>query len=468
MIPHLKIAARNMMRNTRRSIMTISAIAVGAAAMLCFGQFVAETVLEFQTGVVRNSGHLAVFRKGYYDFGGGNPAAYGLDDYRTVIALVKDDRILGPMASVVTPRIDLNGVAGNFSANASKTFFGVGVVPDDFTAMRRWDAYGLYHDFPPLVTGLDARDPTVGVVGVGVARVLGVCAPLKIANCPSPPQLQSAAQADGAAPSIDLGQLASRDLVSAAPSQEGVKIDLLTATASGAPNVATLFVRSAESQGIRELDDNYVRLHFDLAQQLLYGRGEPKAVSVVIQLRKTADLATARQQLEKIISERGLDLEVRDFKELNPFYQQGTQFLSALFAFMATIMAVIVLFTVVNTMSMTVMERTHEIGTNRAMGVRRSDVRWQFVLEGSMLGGLGATLGLLLAQLVGWGVNLLHISIALPGSAQSSQLKLLTNLEVAPLMVAVWVVLLLAAIVAALIPANKAASLRVVDALRHT
>ena len=32
-----------------------------------------------------NGGHLTVFRKGYFDFGAGNPAAYSIDDYQTVI-----------------------------------------------------------------------------------------------------------------------------------------------------------------------------------------------------------------------------------------------------------------------------------------------------------------------------------------------------------------------------------------------
>ena len=60
-------------------------------------------------------------------------------------------------------------------------------------------------------------------------------------------------------------------------------------------------------------------------------------------------------------------------------------------------MGVIVLFAVVNTMTMNVMERTNEIGTIRAMGVRRSGIRRQFLVEGSMLGAIGATVGVVLA-----------------------------------------------------------------------
>ena len=52
-------------------------------------------------------------------------------------------------------------------------------------------------------------------------------------------------------------------------------------------------------------------------------------------------------------------------------------------------MGVIVLFAVVNTMTMNVMERTNEIGTIRAMGVRRDGIRAQFVAGGRLLGAIG-------------------------------------------------------------------------------
>ena len=74
---------------------------------------------------------------------------------------------------------------------------------------------------------------------------------------------------------------------------------------------------------------------------------------------------------------------------------------SAIFLFISLIMGVIVLFTVVNTMGTSVVERTSEIGTAPgAMGLRRGGVRRMFVLEGAMLGVLGATVGVALGQLV--------------------------------------------------------------------
>ena len=59
---------------------------------------------------------------------------------------------------------------------------------------------------------------------------------------------------------------------------------------------------------------------------------------------------------------------------------------------------IIVMFTVSNTMNMAVLERTVEIGTLRAMGVRRSGIQRIFVVEGVLLGLTGALMGLVIAQ----------------------------------------------------------------------
>ncbi len=161
-----------------------------------------------------------------------------------------------------------------------------------------------------------------------------------------------------------------------------------------------------------------------------------------------------------------LDLEVRDFGELTPFYGQVVQLFSGIFLFIALVMGVIVLFAVVNTMTMNVMERTNEIGTTRAMGVRRRGIRWQFVVEGSMLGAIGAIVGVILAALITFGVNHAGLTWTPPGNASAIPLRL--DLFGRPLLViGTWLGLVLVATLAALIPANRAAKLPVVDALRH-
>jgi putative ABC transport system permease protein len=466
----LKVAFRNILRNRRRSAMTGSAVAVGALALLVFGAFTTYLFASFQTNLVQRIGHLTVFEKGYFLFGAGNPAAYGIGHYQRVMDLIVNDPDLKQMIAVITPTQSVVGIAGNFEGenDAAKTFIGVGVVPADRDRMRQWNEFGAGRVWPPD-TRFSGDDESVGLIGGGVARILGLCVPLKIAGCPAPPTaarrttVAANAQADP-----EIGDLARRDIAASEPGAANVmpRVDLLSATANGAPNVVSLRVAGLDAQGVKELDDNYIAMQLGLAQQLVYGRGEHKATGIVLQLRRSEDLRPARARLTALLKQNNLDLEAHDFAELTPFYVQVLGLFGSIFLFIAVIMGVIVLFAVVNTMTMNVMERTNEIGTIRAMGVRRRGIRRQFVVEGAMLGAIGATLGLVLAAIVAASVNHAGFTWNPPASVNFIPLRL--ELFGRPvLVIGTWLGLTLVATIAALIPANRAAKLPVVDALRH-
>jgi putative ABC transport system permease protein len=207
-------------------------------------------------------------------------------------------------------------------------------------------------------------------------------------------------------------------------------------------------------------------MHFALAQKLLYGRGERQAVGIIVQLHRTEDLARVRARLAALFAAHHLDLEIRDFADREPFYRQAVGMFSAIFLFIALIMGVIVLFTVVNTMGMSVVERTNEIGTARAMGLQRAGVRRLFVLEGTLLGAFGASVGVLLGQVIAVLFNHTGAMWTPPGQAAPSPLEVLTS-GMQPLLIGAWLLLIVIATLAAVVPANRAARLKVVDALRH-
>lgn len=463
----LKIALRNILRNRRRSLMTGSAVAAGALATLLFGGFAAYIFAGLETNNVQRIGHLTVFRSGYFLFGAGNPASYGIDHYRDVMTLIGTDPVLQPMLNVMTPTQSLLGIAGNFSGenDASKTFIGAGLIPSDRNRMRRWDEFGTGATFPADAR-LSDQDETRGLIGFGLARILGLCGSLKLQDCPSIPA--AAAAPDKAVPVVnqDLGELARRDADGTEHSSTAPHIELLAATAGGAPNVVRLTVGGAEPQGVKELDDNYIAMPLALAQQLVYGRGEHKVTGIVLQFHRSEDMPTARARLTTLFHDHHLDLDVRDFGELTPFYGQAVKLFSAIFVFIALVMGVIVLFAVVNTMTMNVMERTNEIGTVRAMGVRRGGIRSQFIAEGFVIGAIGATIGAALAFFIAALVNHGGLTWTPPGNANPVPLHVAVSSSPG-LVIGAWVGLVLIATIAALMPANSAARLSVVDALRH-
>jgi len=465
----LKIATRNLFRNTRRSITTLGTITIGAAAVMVFGAYITYIQYGVQTNAVQQTGHLQVFRNGYFAFGTASPGAWGIDRYSTVLSLIKNDQALHRLSAVITPIQSLAGIAGNFENNTSKTFLGVGFVPSERDRMKQWDEYGteprgLKH------SGLTDDDLAKGVTGMGLVRILGLCERLHLDSCSraiQPPSAPSEFAGEDPQPSANLADLASLDKPEGdAATNVTPTIDLLAATAGGAPNVVSLQVASVEIQPFKELDDNYVGMNIGLAQDLIYGRGEHKATGIVLQLHRTEDLGAARARLSSLFKERGLDLEVRDFTDLNPQYNQIVGLFRSIFSFITLIIGIVVLFTVSNAMSMSVIERTGEIGTTRAMGVRRQGIREQFLVEGSVLGAIGATVGVFVAQLVAFSVNHAGLTWTPPGAGAPVPLRLYTN-GVDALVVLTWIGLFVVSAAAALIPANRAARMPVVDALRH-
>jgi putative ABC transport system permease protein len=466
----LKIAARNVLRNRRRSLMTLGTLTVGAAATLIFGALLNFILLDFQTSTVRRVGHLTVFEKGFFNFGGGNPSEFGIRNYQSLITLIETNPRLAPLVRVVTPYQIVFGVAGNYNANLSKTFFGRGIVPADRANMRQWNDFGVDDGPPPQIP---MQGPDSGFIGLGMAHILGLCKELSIPNCPDRPVHESLAPVVSSASSEPLPPLvleaaaARRDERAASQrARPGAQIELLAATAAGTPNVVRLHVEHTDEQGVKELDDNYVQLQLPLAQQLAYGRDTPRVTGVTIQLKHSRDLQAAREALQSIFQANSLNLEVRDFVEMTPLYRQAIAFFAFLFGFLSVIIGVIVVFTVVNTMTMSVMERTPEIGTARALGVQRRSLAVQFLMEGTLLGIAGATLGLLVAIAIVTVINLSGMTWVPPTASGHVPFRLYL-LGSAGLPGGVWLALVGLAAFASLWPARRAARMRVVDALRH-
>ncbi|TAK67978.1 MAG: ABC transporter permease [Betaproteobacteria bacterium] len=458
----LSLALRNLLRNRRRSLTTLSAMVIGAVTVLVFGGYSRNITLSLQTSYVMRGGHLQIQRKDYFLYGSGNPAAYGIAEYQHVIDVVARDPVLAPMLAVVTPTISLGGIAGNFAAGVSRTILGAGLVVADRNRMRGWNDYGLPIDLPPSPLTGTAEDAVV--IGNGVARVLELCEPLKVPNCPQRTKSEPAA---GASAPADVAALSALEARPAAQPGEA-RIELLAANVHGAPNVASLRVVKAERQGFREFDDMFVGMHLAQAQRLLYGAEKPQATAVVLQLVHTSQIPAAKTRLAELLATmpQREPLEVQDFETLNPFYGQAIGMFAAIFGFISALIGAIVLFTVGNTMSMAVIERTAEIGTLRAMGLRRSGIRRLFMSEALLLGLMGAVAGVAAALCVAWLVNHAGLTWLPPGQVDPVPLTVRVWGET-PMMLGTAAGLALVAVVSAWWPARRAGRMLIVDALRH-
>jgi putative ABC transport system permease protein len=461
----LSLALRNLLRNRRRSLATLLAMAIGSTSILLFGGFSANVNYELHTRHVQKGGHLQIQHRDFYLYGSGNPTAYGIVEYEKILTTIQEDPVLKKMVLVATPTLQFGGIAGNYGAGVSRTVIGTGLVAADINQMRLWNDFNLRTKAPLSALNGAATDATV--VGTGVARVLQLCDALKIDRCPKP---ETQTKSDGDDLPDDIAHLSMQD-APAAPSTAGAasrRIEMLVVNARGAPNVTSLEVIRAEDQGVKELDEVSMMMHLSQLQQLIYGKTPPRATSIMIQLRHSDQIPAALERLAPILTRFsvGQPLTVMDFRALNPFYVQTMQMFDTIFGFVFVLIGGIVLFTVSNTMNTTVVERTVEIGTLRAIGLRRGGIRQLFVTEGALLGLCGAVLGVVLALVLATLVNQAGMLWLPPG-----------NVELVPFTLNVWgenrmifgttVSLICIAIISAWWPAHRAARLNVVEALRH-
>lgn len=462
------LALRNLMRNRRRSLATLLALAIGSTALLLFGGYVANIQATMLTVFIRDGGHLQIQHRDYYHYGSGDPSAYGIADYPRLLDAIRADPALARVTRVVTPMLQFGGVAGNYDAGVSRTVLGVGYVPEDVNRMRQWNELGVRERKPFFK--LEGAPQESAVIGRGVARVLQLCGPLSVPAeaCPRP-TVKAAAPAQGEALADDIAALAQSEQAARPATPAGqARIELLAGTTRGTPNVAALTVVAAEPQGFKEFDELALIVPLAQAQKLVYGRAPPRATALLVQLHRTADMPEAATRLRELLQRVAPDkpLAVLGFDELNPFYGQSKNMFDMIFGFIFALIGGIVLFTVGNTMNAAVVERTAEIGTLRAVGLRQSGIRALFITEGAVIGVAGALVGLGAAAGITLMFNAAEFTWVPPAAAERIPLIIMLFSE-HRLLAGTTLGLIVIAVMSAWLPARRAARLGIVDALRH-
>jgi putative ABC transport system permease protein len=131
---------------------------------------------------------------------------------------------------------------------------------------------------------------------------------------------------------------------------------------------------------------------------------------------------------------------------------------------MRVIIAIIIILTISNTQTMSVLERTTEIGTILAVGLRRAGVLRMFIIEGILIGAIGGLCGIFL----GFGIAevLSIIGIPMP-PAPGMETGFIAQILVTPkLAVDAFVLAIATTLTASALPAWKASRMNIVDALR--
>lgn len=400
----LSLASRNLLRNTNRSLVAIVTVASGVAAFLLAGGFIAWNLEEGRESTIHSQlGHAQIVRPDFFDRGIADPYAFLLP------ADSPELRSIESMPGVVsmTPRLVLSGLISR--GETTVVFSGEGVDP---VRERPISTRVTIRDGEDLASA----DERKVLLGEGLARTLGA--------------------------------------------KPGDSVVLLTTAANGGASALELAVAGTFSTITKEYDDYAVRLPIPLARKLMRVAGATSWVVVLDRTEQTeAFVDAARSML-------GSDaFQVVPWRELADFYNKTEALFTKQVTVMKVIIALIIVLTIMNTMTMSVLERTTEIGTSLAIGLRSMSVTRLFVIEGVLIGLVGGLVGLVLGYLLAVAISAIGIPMpAPPGMAHGYVAEILVTM---PLAIDAVVLALSTTLLASALPAWKAGRMNIVDALRY-
>lgn len=485
----LILALRNASRNRRRSLVTVFALALCASGLILFAGYVMATFRGDETRTTSGMGHLQIFRLDFPEKGIGSPAAFAIEDHEILEKVLREDSTLGPMINTLTGQLTFSGLANHHDKNTSAAFIGFGVYPQDYAVFSGWNPFGLAK--PELLPinellyeggpWVDDADPESGSLGIGLAKVLEIdppnapernSAPETVSDADAEPEVAIAEKAETPAAAED-DDLPNFDVLEAAsaqaqtPDDGRARIELLCVPEAGAsPNVQTLAVRAARPFENVQLDDRLVLMHIEHASKLLFPGQATRVNSLRLLLNDGRDTDAAAARIREILAAGYPELECRTWIELAPFYLQITAYLRVIFIFMFTIIASIVVFTIYNTLAASIVERTVEIGTLRAMGVNRGRIAVLFISEAVFMGIAGGLLGVAMAVVLGVSFN--HMDIVFNPPSTDYYTKVEVMIFRYPMILFLgFVIAVVAAVISAILPSIHASRMAIVDALRH-
>jgi putative ABC transport system permease protein len=404
----LLLAFRNVFRNRRRTVMTLLMVGGGVAGLLLVGGFFAFMFRGLRESTIRTGlGHIQIFNAEHFTRDEVHVLDTGISNWRQVaVATQSASHVRG-----VAPRIEFYGMLSN--GVKSSVFMGSAVDPDTERKMG-FD--------PRIASGSDlsgnSNSEVEALVGTGVARSMSV--------------------------------------------KVGDGLTILAVTADGALNGIDVQIVGIVSTGFKDLDDRYLRITLPSAQRLLQS---DRVTNLVVGLDKTENTDAVAAQLAPHLRDYSQEMALKKWIDLAAYYKQVRTLFSGIFLFLGIIVFFMVLMASVNTLLMTMFERTREIGTMLAMGTPRRWIVALFMVEATLTGILGAVVGVVGGNLLGMALN--ASGLHLPPPPGTSFDMMFRVLHVPSLMIGSSLMVIISLALASIVPAVRASRLQIAEALAH-
>lgn len=399
-----KLPLRNVFRQRTRSAITLMAIAFGVASLVLAGGFVHDTYIQLAEALIHSQfGHVQISRAGFFEKGSRSPDKYAIDQPRPV------RQRLEALAEVddVLARTSFSGLINNGRMDLS--IFGEGIEPN------RESRLGSYLR---IKVGRQLADSDAYGILIG----------------------------DGVANALKL--------------KPGDQVTLLVSTSGGALNTLDFDVIGVFQSFSKDFDARAVRIPLAAAQTLLGSQG---VNTLVLSLKETRVTQAVVNRLRQSLDPK--QFEAKAWYELSDFYEKTVDLYERQFGVLRSIILIMVLLSVANSVNMTVMERVGEFGTMMALGDRRRRTFGLIVAESAVLALAGSCIGVVLGSALAAGISAVGIPMPPP---PNSDLGYTARIQIVPLELGLaFSVGMVATIAASILPAWRATRTPVVDALRQ-
>ena len=404
----LLLAFRNVFRNRRRTLMTLLMVGGGVVGLLLAGGYFAFMTQGLRESTIEDGlGHMQIFTADHFRRDEVHVLDTGIENWRQVAARVST----GGHVRGVAPRIEFYGMVSN--GQKSSVYLGNAVDPAAEQSLGFRQNLDAGRDLSSTSSGV-----VEAIVGVGLAKSMNV--------------------------------------------KVGDGLTLLAVTADGALNGVDVQVVGIANHGIAELDQRYLRISLGSAQRLLQTE---RITNLVVGLDKTENTDAVAAAIAPRLRGLPQELTLKKWIDLATYYKQVRQLFNGIFLFMGLIVFFMVLMSSVNTLLMSMFERTREIGTMLAMGTPRLWIVALFMLEATILGVLGAGGGVIIGNLLGVAINAagLHMPPP-PGYTMAISFHVL---HLPGLMVGSSILVVVSLAAASILPAIRASRLQIAEALAH-
>jgi putative ABC transport system permease protein len=242
----------------------------------------------------------------------------------------------------------------------------------------------------------------------------------------------------------------------------GDGLTLLAMTSDGALNGVDVQIVGIVNTGIAEFDARFLRITLPAAQRLLQSE---RVTNLVVGLDATDNTDAVYNELAPRLHGLPQQMTMKKWIDLATYYNQVHTLFSGIFLFMGLIVFLMVLMSSINTLLMAMLERVREIGSMLAMGTPRSWIVALFMLEATLLGLLGAAVGVAAGNLLGSLLNAagLHMPPP-PGYSVHVPFRVL---HVPALMIGSSLTVVISLALASILPAIRASRLQIAEALAH-